>query len=208
MAQQSLAIKSGGFVLVGGQNGVTLIPESTPLTRLNYFDGKFLRASDLQAEQRYLRSLVEHSNKATGHGVAYGYSVSAGPGNSLHVGRGLAVDAEGRVLLLPQETTVDLLDLIDKSRAVVDVQFQAGASGVGEFGDCVVAGQTPPGTVLEAGDLYVITVAHAEALCGEEDVFGKLCEEACVTSTDRPYRVEGVVVRARPLRLLVPLPSF
>jgi len=68
------------LVLVGQQNGVVVIPAATPLTRLNYFDGKFLRASDLKAEQDYLRQLVRQSNQAGGAGVAYGYDVALGGG--------------------------------------------------------------------------------------------------------------------------------
>jgi hypothetical protein len=31
------------LVLITGADGISLIPAATPLTRLNYFDGKFLR---------------------------------------------------------------------------------------------------------------------------------------------------------------------
>lgn len=196
----------GPIVLVGEQNGITVIPSPTPLTRLNYFDGKFLRATDLQSEQRYLRSLVEHSNRAGGHGVAHGYDVSLA-GSGLQIGPGLAIDAEGRVLLLPQSVALNIQELVQRSRATSSSRPAQSRAVPGSFGDCTVAAAAPPAEVLESGDLYVITIAHAEALCGEEDVFGKLCEEACVTSTDRPYRLEGVVVRARPLQLLTPLPA-
>lgn len=196
----------GPIVLVGEQNGITVIPSPTPLTRLNYFDGKFLRAADLQSEQRYLRSLVEYSNKAGGHGVAYGYDVSLA-GGGLQIGQGLAIDAEGRVLLLPQPVALNIQELVQRSGTTSGSGLAQSRALPGAFGDCIVAAAAPPAEALESGSLYVITVAHAEALCGEEDVFGKLCEEACVTSTDRPYRLEGVVVRARPLQLLTPLPA-
>ena len=39
------------MVIVTAENGKTDIPASTPLTRLHYFDGKFLRAADLSLEQ-------------------------------------------------------------------------------------------------------------------------------------------------------------
>ena len=51
MAIKELEVKRGPLVLVTSESGVTVIPQPTPLTRLNYFDGKFLRASDLKAEQ-------------------------------------------------------------------------------------------------------------------------------------------------------------
>jgi len=52
--------------------------------------------------------------------------------------------------------------------------------------------------------LYVLTVAPAEALCGEEERFGKLCEDACATDTDRSVAVEGVRLRVRELVLTLP----
>src|SRR4051812_41833251 len=126
---------TGPLILVGNQNGVALIPRPTPLTRLHYFDGKFLRASDLTAEQTYLRSLVELSNQAGGPGVAYGYNLTlASSGDTLNMGPGLAIDPQGRVLLLPQPFSIGVQDLIDKSR---QLQSAAGkAPGSGTFADC------------------------------------------------------------------------
>lgn len=198
---------TGPFVLVGSENGITVIPTQTPLARLNYFDGKFLRAEDLTAEQRYLRSLVELSNRAGGHGIAHGFDVIQRALGELEIGPGLAIDPEGRVLLLPAATTVGLTNLIEKTRQTVSLRSTMAGFKAAAFGDCIAVKETPPTQVLDSGDLYLITIAHAEALCGEEDVYGKLCEEACVTSTDRPFRIEGIVLRARPLVLSVPLPT-
>jgi hypothetical protein len=195
------------LVLVGNQNGVTVIPQPTPLTRLNYFDGKFLRASDLNAEQLYLRRLVDISNQAGGPGVVHGYNLSlAAGGDNLNLGPGLAIDPQGRVLLLPEAVTIGVQNLIDKSRQlkIAPSTVQVGA---GSFAECTVVTENPPDSVVRAGDLYLITIGFAEALCGQEDVFGKLCEDACITSTDRPYRVEGIILRAVPLQLQTPLPT-
>ena len=199
-------IRKGPLVLVSQQNGITVIPQPTPLTRLNYFDGKFLRADDLSTEQRYLRRLVALSNQAGGPGVAYGYNLSlAAGGDTLNVGPGLAIDPKGRALLLPQDLSIGVQDLIDKSRQLK--RLPAAAPGAnGTFADCTAVAETPTAVVLEAANLYLITIGFAEALCGQEDVFGKLCEEACATSTDRPYLLEGVVLRAIPLQLQTPLP--
>lgn len=193
------------LVLVGNQNGVTVIPTPTPLTRLNYFDGKFLRADDLNTEQAYLRRLVELSNQASGPGVAHGFNVSLGKGDALLLSPGLAVDPAGRVLLLPTETTLSVQELIEKSRPLTLLAPKAAASTATGFTECTVTSETVPTTVSQGSNLYVLTIAHAEALCGTEDVYGKLCEEACLTSTDRPYRLEGLVVRAVPLALHTPL---
>jgi len=92
-------------------------------------------------------------------------------------------------------------DLIDKSR---DLQMLYGKTTVdtsGSFGDCEITSETPPVNTTQPNSLYVIMISAAEALCGEEDVYGKLCEEACATSTDRPFAVEGLIVRAIPLVL-------
>ena len=93
---------SESLVLVSKQSGIVIIPAATPLTRLNYFDGKFLRASDLKAEQDYLRQLVRQSNQAGGSGVAHGFDLTLGGGDTLNIAPGLAIDPDGRVLLLPQ----------------------------------------------------------------------------------------------------------
>ena len=197
---------SDTLVLVNQPSGVTIIPQPTPLTRLNYFDGKFLRASDLKAEQNYLRQLVQQSNQAGGVGIANGFDVTLGTGDALEIGAGLAIDPAGRVLLLPQSHTINLQELIEKSRAASRASLSKRKASA-TFADCEVLTANPPVTVSAGSELYLIVVAHAEALCGEEDVFGKLCEEACATSTDRPFVVEGLAVRAIPLVLQTALPN-
>lgn len=196
------------LVLVTQQNGLVIIPSSTPLTRLNYFDGKFLRATDLQTEQEYLRQLVAQSNQASGSGVARGFDLTLGSsGDTLTIGAGLAIDPGGRVLLLPQSITVNTQELIDKSRELQASLARSISAAAGAFETCESTSMTRPANLIPASDLYLIVLSQAEALCGEEDVFGKLCEEACATSTDRPYLLEGVIVRAIPLVLGTPLPT-
>jgi hypothetical protein len=182
-----------------GGDGVPLIQIGTPLTRLNYFDGKFLRASDLQGEQTYFRELIALSNQAVGAGVVYGFDVTLAGGDQLHLSAGLGIGPGGRVLYLPNDATISISKLIDATSKVSSAAVPI-AGGGADFADCIADVVTQPtDPVVRDADLYLITVCHAEGLCGEEDVFGKLCEEACVTSTGRPFRVEGVVVRATPL---------
>lgn len=195
----------GPLVLVGTGAGVTLIPSPTRLTRLNYFDGKFLRADDLRAEQDYLRSLVQLSNQAGGAGVVHGFDASLGATGTLELGPGLAIDRAGRVLLLPHGTSVGISELIARSRARTGSASGAGANGAAGFAGCAEATTvTPPVSTVLPTDLYLVVLAHAEAFCGEEDVYGKLCEDACSTSTDRRYRVEGVTLLAVPVSLDAP----
>ncbi len=113
-------------------------------------------------------------------------------------------------LLIGSTATLDIAALIDASRRIaVDTRRKSTVAGVpcggAEFTDCVDVTASPTDGVTPAGSLYVICVGHAESLCGAEDVYGRLCEEACVTATDRPLIVEGVVVRAFPLTLRTPL---
>ena len=56
----------------------------------------------------------------------------------------------------------------------------------------------PTTTVADTPGFYLITIAPAEALCGEDYVYGTLCEEACATSVQRPRRLDGIAVRAWP----------
>ncbi|HEX7333265.1 MAG TPA: DUF11 domain-containing protein [Pyrinomonadaceae bacterium] len=194
------------LVLVGKGNGLVIIPAKSPLTRLNYFDGKFLRASDLKSEQDYVRQLVRLSNQAGGSGVVHGFDLTLGGGDTLDLGPGLGINPDGRVLLLPQDVSIGIQELIDKSQKLQT--FDNGKKGATDvFGDCVMAGDAPPVNASHPNDLYLIVVSPAEALCGEEDVYGKLCEEACSTSTDRPFAIEGIIVRAIPLMLRTPLPQ-
>lgn len=192
------------IVLAGAPSGHTVIPAPTVLTRLNYYDGKYLRAADLSLEQQYLRGLVALGNQAGGAGVVHGFDLVLRTGDSLALGPGLAIDGRGRVLLLPDGITVSVAALIEASRRHT-ARAQPRRAALGRFDDCEVVSEVPPADTPRGSDLYLITIGHAEALCGQEDVYGKLCEEACVTSTDRPYRIEGLVVRATPLALTTPL---
>jgi hypothetical protein len=186
------------------QNGVTIIIPGSPLTRLNYFDGKFLRAVDLQTEQAYLRTLVELSNQAGGPGVANGFSTSLASGTEIQLDAGLAIDPTGQVLLLSGSQTLSIPELLANNTVTQSVGAPAAGA---DFADCVAMTAASGPAVVTPSNLYLLAIAHAEAFCGSEDVFGKLCQEACITSTDRPYAVEGIVVRLLPLTLTTPLPT-
>lgn len=194
------------IVVVGGTEGITLIPADSPLTRLNYFDGKFLRAADLTAEQDYLLRLDAAGNRAGGAGVVHGFDVTLGSGDTLSLGAGLAIAPDGKVLQLPRTVDVGIAALIAASNPG-GAAPAVGAGGGDGFGACALDTTQPPAAALPTQSLYLLLLEHAEALCGEEDVYGSLCEAACATTTARPYRIEGVRLRALPLRLTTPLPD-
>ena len=87
---------------------------TTPeIARLNPFDGLFLRAVHLQQIQLYTQALARALGAAGDPGVVYGYGVAlaAAAGESagqLQVQPGLAVDADGRILLSEATIEVDL----------------------------------------------------------------------------------------------------
>src|SRR5882724_142500 len=134
---------SSPLVLVGRQTGLTIIPAQTPLTRLNYFDGKFLRAVDLQTEQNYLRQLTNLSNQANGFGVVNGFNLTLGGGDQLTLGAGLAIDPRGRVLLLGQEQSVGIQELIDGSRELQRLLQSSTLKATGGFAECELATAAP-----------------------------------------------------------------
>ena len=207
MASNSSNGNGSQLLVVSDTGGITVIDPSTPLRRLNYFDGKFLRASDFDVEQGYLRELVALSNQGLGPGVVYGYDTTLGGGDTVQIGPGLAIDPSGNVLLLQSSVSESIQALIDATRKTPAQSPDAsGKTGAGVFNDCIQVAAPPPTSVVPVSDIYVIAICSAQALCGQQDVYGVLCQDACVTSTDRPYRLDGIVVRAIPLQLVTPFP--
>lgn len=182
-------------VQLDAKDGVAFIEQASPLTRLHYFDGKFLRADAFALEQDYHRTRTRLANLAGGWGVVNGLGIALA-GNQLTVGAGLAITATGNFVLATGDFTADLADLIE-------VAAPAPLTGNDEFGNCPEPGKD--GTKESTGlNIYEITVGPVEGLCGNEAVYGKLCESACVSSSQHPYWREGVVLRLRPIGLKLP----
>ncbi|HEY0543222.1 MAG TPA: hypothetical protein VGD53_33005 [Actinoallomurus sp.] len=197
---QGTAGQAHGIVpLENVSGGRAFVPVSTLLVRLNYFDGKFLRADDLELEQRAHRSLVHLSNQAGGPGVVHGFDLSAASAGALTLTGGLAIDPLGRVLYLPEPVEVPVADLLAPAPATAADPVPAGPAAA--FAPCGPGVPTVDAPLVEGVQLYVIALAHAEALCGHEEVFGRLCQQGCATAADRPYRNEGVAVLLQPLPL-------
>ncbi len=198
---------TGPQIFVGVEGGLTVVAPGTPLTRLNYYDGKFLRADDLDVEQAYFRQLTWLSNMAGGSGVVYGYDVEQAGGDAISLSAGLAIDGAGHVLLLPQGVTLDVQQLIDTTERLRAQLIAQRSVGTGEFSDCIAQSASTPTTdptVADTPGYYLITIAPAEALCGEDYVYGTLCEEACATSVQRPRRLDGIAVRAWGFNIALP----
>ena len=204
---------SGPVVLTGVMPGYAVIPSPTPLTFLNYYDGKFLQASDLRQEQLATQSMIQLSNQAAGTpGPSYGFVITLGSGDTLTLGPGLGADPQGRVLYLPQSVNVAVSDLLASMQAPGGSgsasQASSGVAGSAAIGaapaafqPCDLAVSAPSATPVSGVDLYLVTLSAAEGLCGTDEVFGQLCQAACVTASDRPWRIEGILLGLVPLTL-------
>ncbi|MFC5219687.1 hypothetical protein [Streptomyces coerulescens] len=195
----------GDVVLTQQADGYAVIPVPTPLTRLNFFDGRVLRGDDLTVEQNAQRSLSFALGRAGGPGVAHGLDVELS-GERLTLSPGLAVDPEGRLLLLPSPVTATVDDVLDATRGATSGAEPA-SSGAASFAPCETLSPAPVAEVAAGSTLYLLTASRGEGLCGHAEVYGAPCEQACGTTTGRPYRIDGVLLRLRPLRLDSPLPG-
>ena len=187
------------IVELSATDGIAFVEQSSPLTRLHYFDGKFLRADAFATEQDYHRARVRLSNIAGGWGVVHGLEIAL-RGAQLAVSAGMAITPAGSFVLATSEMRADLAKLLQLN------QREAVTPGSAAFGDCTSA---PIAGVKEGAPqaIYEITVGPVEGLCGNEAVFGKLCESACATDSRHPYWREGVVLRLRPRTLALPTSS-
>lgn len=84
--------------------------------RLNYFDGQFLEAKDFNAEQAYHIDRLRRACKtALKPGIIEGLEVTTtSDGQQLTVARGVAIDAEGRQIILNEPLTVALNALLNE----------------------------------------------------------------------------------------------
>jgi hypothetical protein len=187
---------------ISARDGVARIEPGATLTRLHYFDGKFLRADALTLEQDYHRALVRLSNLAGGWGVVHGLGAERS-GDLIVVSPGLAITPAGSTVLLTGPFEVEIAKLIAAATPAPSTALATGVAGSADFAECVLG---PAASAPESGGTgyYEVTVGPAEALCGNEEVYGKLCEDACVTDSQRPYWREGLVLRLRPITLKLP----
>lgn len=196
-------LPEGPVVLGARTDGTAIVPSPNPLTRLHFFDGRLLKGTDLTLEQNAERTLAMLLAQSSGSGVAWGFDVGR-QGETLTVSAGFAFDLVGHPLLLPSDISLSIADLLGAHSASTDET----AVGSSSFERCAL-GQPVEATVdpIASATSYLLTVGWIEGFCGTMDIYGAACEQACVSGTDRPYRVDGVVFRLRPLQLRSPLPT-
>lgn len=84
---------------------------SNPIKRLNYYDHEFLRATDLTAEQTYHMTMRRLHNQVL-HiwGVAQGLTLALA-GTAVTVAPGVAIDSQGREMVINTSTNLDLTNM-------------------------------------------------------------------------------------------------
>lgn len=199
MGDNHLALKASE---IQAKDGVALVETNAQLTRLHYFDGKFLRADALTLEQEYHRMLVRQSALAGGWGVVHGLGIELS-GARLIVTAGLAITPAGSIVKLDSNRDADVAKLLELAAPARPASTSLdGDARSATFGDCDCREPAPP-EVQDTG-IFEVTVGPTQALCGREEVYGKLCEDACVTDSQRPYWREGLMLRLRPVTLALP----
>ena len=90
-------------------------------SRVNYFPGRLLTASDLAAEQAQARERHWLHNRALhGDGIAAGLEVTV-EWNTVHVSPGVAIDVLGREIVLTAPRSVDARSVVRESHGRVQV---------------------------------------------------------------------------------------
>ena len=91
-----------------------------PLERNRYFYGKLLTVRDFDIEQRYTRSTAQLMNRlAFGAGVVCGLGVSASDGSTLLIESGMAIDYQGRMVVI-EEPLLRKLQMIEGQETIKD----------------------------------------------------------------------------------------
>lgn len=91
-----------------------------------YFDGRFLTAADLSADQDYIRARQSDFGQAIGAGVIQGLAVSVQPGSTaaspvLSIDAGLGITPAGDLVTIDVATTIKLDAIADEAN--VDAQL-------------------------------------------------------------------------------------
>ncbi|HET7800194.1 MAG TPA: hypothetical protein VFL38_07220 [Humibacillus xanthopallidus] len=90
-------------------------------SRVNYFSGRPLTASDLAAEQAQARERLWLHNRALhGDGIAVGLEVTV-EWNTVHVSPGVAIDVLGREIVLTERRSVDASSVVRESHGRVQL---------------------------------------------------------------------------------------
>lgn len=129
-----------------------------PLTRVRFFTGQLLTATDLQQEQDYhLARYRRHNRFLHGWGIASGLDVSLDASNgAVTVEPGLAIDCAGNEIVLAECTRLSLVGLAGKQFVVIRFLEQAAAPSL-------AAGEATEFTRIQEGASLAIVEGHPAA---------------------------------------------
>lgn len=167
------------------------------LARPHFFDGQYLNAPLLTAEQYYHRQSLLLTQLAGGVGVGYGLSLSLSTdGAKLLISPGVGFTSS-RLVVLETEAEVDL-GVLNGPTATLGIIRPSH-----DFTDCPPAHATAPPLVNVAPTtrIYVVELCPGEAEEGEAEVFGLRCKDACSSTLVSPTVREHVRVSLTPLAL-------
>jgi hypothetical protein len=167
--------------MASATNGIEVL--FTTLERNNFFYGKLLDTRNLKLEQSYfIRKRWLLNRLVTGSGVVCGLDLAVDPGTPglLVVQPGLAIDASGREIIVPEAVSVDATQLTD-------------AQG------------NPTGPV-SAGDTIAVCLCYAEARVNPVPVLVADCDNPGDCAPDLVREHFRLLVRPAPT-VLAPPPS-
>lgn len=129
---------------------------ANPIKRLNYFNGQFLRAPDFTEEQTYhLEMRRRHNENLHTWGIADGLKLQYTIGSSqIEIAEGMAIDSEGREIVLVEKANKDLSGFVNKTVYVtiaykdelVDEKDETGVKGFTRLKETptINVGENPP----------------------------------------------------------------
>ena len=151
----------------------------------NFFNGRLLSAEDLQVEQQARRQLQAMLGEAIGAGVVRGLEASVDNfqtdkiNSTLLVRAGLAINASGQVLSLPQDVQVSV------TAPTTPTLRQGGA-----FGQCADSINALPSSI----GIYLLALSPAAQTRGSAP-FSGLGQGGAITGCGDRYEMEGVQFR-------------
>ncbi len=154
--------------------GLVFLPTALQNLGLNYFDGRFLRADDLNFERTAQRRYADVGRQPGGFGIGYGLMLKASD-TRFTLGSGVAIDKDGRLISLDDQGAREFSELVSSGKTT-------GAAGVSP---------APSG-------VYIVRIARSAQLAGNAEILGRVCD-TCVSPQDKPTAVDGVRVWAEPM---------
>jgi hypothetical protein len=183
-----------------------------PLRRLHYYNGQRLEAADLKEEQEYHIRTRRWLNKSLyTAGIARGLEVRLVPGMPMvTVSPGLALDHEGREIILLDEEPLEVISFSGKDGTRVEGNYlviEYGEDAHGQGGSSCVQGNSQPmyiGTKpkfswvpyipLPGSNQIVLAQVELKPGCGEVEVIGRdkrPLVSAAISAAIRQFALEG-----------------